>query len=111
MSNNILDDIGGYKERNKKSEMVDLLILISNDEPNGVSETKVISNGEIHFKGESSINLDASFIMTINGGVHTDTVTYISKKNKIIGDTFIIMRVKLISLRKYISQTQELYII
>ncbi|EFA4513279.1 hypothetical protein E0364_24365, partial [Escherichia coli] len=69
VSNNILDDIGGYKERNKKSEMVDLLILISNDEPNGVSETKVISNGEIHFKGESSINLDASFIMTINGGV------------------------------------------
>lgn len=32
--------------------MVDLLILISNDEPNGVSETKVISNGEIHFKGK-----------------------------------------------------------
>ena len=39
------------KKEIKKSEMVDLLILISNDEPNGVSETKVISNGEIHFKG------------------------------------------------------------
>ncbi|EFI8732860.1 hypothetical protein G0T39_004616, partial [Escherichia coli] len=69
VSNNILDDIGGYKERDKKSEMVDLLILISNDEPNGVSETKVISNGKIYFKGESTMNLDASFIMTINGGV------------------------------------------
>ncbi|WP_410402437.1 hypothetical protein [Escherichia coli] len=90
--------------------MVDLLILISNDEPNGVSETKVISNGEIHFKGESSINLDASFIMTINGGVHTDTVTYI-KKNKIIGGYFYNNESKTDKLKEDISQTQELYII
>ncbi|MFY2736250.1 hypothetical protein [Pseudocitrobacter faecalis] len=88
VSNKILDDIGEYKARDKKSEMVDLLILISNDEPNGVSETRVISNGEIYFKGGGTMNFDASFIMTINGGVHTDTVTYISKKNKIIGGYF-----------------------
>ena len=110
VSNNILDDIGGYKERDKKSEMVDLLILISNDEPNGVSETKVISNGKIYFKGESTMNLDASFIMTINGGVHTDTVTYISKKNKIIGGYFYNNESKTDKLKEvYISNTGTVY--
>ncbi|EDX9487216.1 hypothetical protein GQP67_004625, partial [Salmonella enterica] len=74
VSNEILYDIGSYKERDKKSDKVDLLILISNDDPDGVSDTKVISNGEIYFKGENIINFDVTFIMTLNGGVHTDTV-------------------------------------
>ena len=88
VSNKILDDIGSYKKRDKKSEMVDLLILISNDEPNGVSDTRVTSNGRIYFKGEKVINFDASFIMTLSDGVHTDTITYISIKNKVIGGYF-----------------------
>ena len=90
--------------------MLFFLILISIVEPIGVSETKVISNGEIHFKGESSINLDASFIMTINGGVHTDTVTYISKKNKIIGGYFYNNESKTDKLKEvYISNTGTVY--
>ncbi|ENY2728896.1 hypothetical protein ACFW38_004369 [Salmonella enterica] len=88
VSNEILYDIGSYKERDKKSDKVDLLILISNDDPDGVSDTKVISNGEIYFKGENIINFDVTFIMTLNGGVHTDTVTYISKENKTVGGYF-----------------------
>ncbi len=56
-----------------------------------------------------TMNFDASFIMTINGGVHTDTVTYISKKNKIIGAIFIMIKVKPLSLKKYISNTGAVY--
>ncbi|WP_244879955.1 hypothetical protein [Rahnella inusitata] len=68
--------------------MIDLLILISTDAPNSVSDARVTADGKIFLKGRDTISFPVSLIMTLDGGVHTDTVTYISNRNKLIGGHF-----------------------
>ncbi|WBM70338.1 hypothetical protein OH773_19720 [Buttiauxella sp. WJP83] len=88
ISNEILNDVDRYNQRDRNSDTVNFIILISNDDPNSISDTRVVSDGEIFFKGNDMIKFDTSFIMTIDKGKHTDTVMFMSKENKVVGGYF-----------------------
>ncbi|MEE8729843.1 MAG: hypothetical protein SOI28_14255 [Rahnella inusitata] len=88
VSNEVLDDVGSHEKSEPLSKMIDLLILISTDAPNSVSDARVTADGKIFLKGRDTISFPVSLIMTLDGGVHTDTVTYISNRNKLIGGHF-----------------------
>ena len=86
VSNEVLDDVGSHEKSEPLSKMIDLLILISTDAPNSVSDARVTADGKIFLKGRDTISFPVSLIMTLDGGVHTDT--YISNRNKLIGGHF-----------------------
>lgn len=110
ISNRILDDIAEYKVKDQESEIVNLLILINNEDPNAITNTRVIANGKIYLKGADIVELDALFIMTLNNGIHTDTITYMAKGNKIIGGHFYNSASDTDNLREvYISPTGNVY--
>lgn len=86
--NGVLSDIDSSEQILSPSGMVDLMILISKEDPDAISYGRVVSDGKIFFKGGGALQLDISFITTLDNGVQSGTVIYLYKNNKRIGGLF-----------------------